>query len=352
MPQAGRAWVISASASSAPRRRRPAGARAGPARRAPSRAAAGSAARRERRATATAHRPAPGRRRTSPVGGCGSASACVEQLARQRARASWHVPCVSSPCHAAVAMPSVASRPARSRARTARAAARADAAGAALARATLTLSQQELLVVVAARLADGALRRPRLRRGDGLARRRRRPQGAAAARAVDPRAVPARTTARRSGTRWRSREYLDEIVPRRGLLPADRIARAHCRSVSGEMNSGFANLRASLPMNLKAHYPKHRVWGGAKPDIERIVEIWTRVPRHLRRAVPVRQAARHGRRHVRAGRDALPAPTTSTLDAGLPALLRARSWRCRRCASGSPRRKAEPDDIDELDMEF
>jgi len=69
-------------------------------------------------------------------------------------------------------------------------------------------------------------------------------------------------------------QYLDEVIPGARLLPEDRIARAHCRSVSGEMNSGFANLRASLPMNLKAHYPKHRIWGGAKPDIERIVEIW------------------------------------------------------------------------------
>ena len=70
-------------------------------------------------------------------------------------------------------------------------------------------------------------------------------------------------------------QYLNEVMPDAGLLPADRIARAHCRSVSGEMNSGFANLRASLPMNLKAHYPKHKIWGGAKPDIDRIVEIWT-----------------------------------------------------------------------------
>lgn len=69
--------------------------------------------------------------------------------------------------------------------------------------------------------------------------------------------------------------YLDEIRPTAGLLPADRIARAHCRSVCGEMNSGFANLRASLPMNLKGHFPGHRIWGGALPDIERVVEIWT-----------------------------------------------------------------------------
>jgi glutathione S-transferase len=69
--------------------------------------------------------------------------------------------------------------------------------------------------------------------------------------------------------------YLDELKPAAGLLPSGRAARAHCRSICGEMNSGFANLRASLPMNLKGHFPKHKVWAGALADIERIVEIWT-----------------------------------------------------------------------------
>lgn len=70
-------------------------------------------------------------------------------------------------------------------------------------------------------------------------------------------------------------QYLNEVAPDAGLMPAERIARAHCRSISGEMNSGFANLRASLPMNLKRHFPGHKVWAGARPDIDRIVEIWT-----------------------------------------------------------------------------
>jgi glutathione S-transferase len=69
--------------------------------------------------------------------------------------------------------------------------------------------------------------------------------------------------------------YLDEIRPQAGLLPADRIARAHCRSICGEMNSGFANLRSALPMNLKARHPGYKIWAGAQPDIDRIVEIWT-----------------------------------------------------------------------------
>jgi glutathione S-transferase len=70
-------------------------------------------------------------------------------------------------------------------------------------------------------------------------------------------------------------QYLGEIHPDAGLMPADRIARAHCRSVSGEMNSGFANLRSALPMNLKAHHANFKIWAGAQPDIDRIVEIWT-----------------------------------------------------------------------------
>jgi len=69
-------------------------------------------------------------------------------------------------------------------------------------------------------------------------------------------------------------EYLHEQNPQCGLLPADRIARSRCRSVSGEMHSGFYNLRSALPMNLKAHYPGFKVWSGAQADIARVVEIW------------------------------------------------------------------------------
>jgi len=69
-------------------------------------------------------------------------------------------------------------------------------------------------------------------------------------------------------------EYLNELKPEAGLLPQDRVARAHCRSTGGEMHSGFANLRSALPMNLKAHYPGFKVWGGARADIRRIQDIW------------------------------------------------------------------------------
>lgn len=69
-------------------------------------------------------------------------------------------------------------------------------------------------------------------------------------------------------------EYLNEIRPHAKLLPGDRVARARCRAICGEMHSGFANLRSALPMNLKAHHPDFKIWAGAQADIDRIVTIW------------------------------------------------------------------------------
>ena len=59
-------------------------------------------------------------------------------------------------------------------------------------------------------------------------------------------------------------EYLHELAPGRGLFPEDQAARAHCRSVSGEVHSGFANLRSALPMNIKARHPDFPLWTGAQ----------------------------------------------------------------------------------------
>jgi glutathione S-transferase len=145
-------------------------------------------------------------------------------------------------------------------------------------------------------------------------------------------------------------QYLNEIKPDAGLMPQDRIARAHCRSVSGEMNSGFANLRASLPMNLKAHHPGHKIWAGAQPDIDRVVEIWTEC------------LAAYGGPFLfgkqRGMADAMYAPVVTrflTYDVKLNkscilycqtimAMPEMREW----VAAA----KAEPDDIEELDMDF
>jgi len=64
-------------------------------------------------------------------------------------------------------------------------------------------------------------------------------------------------------------EYLNEVMPDAGLLPADRILRAHCRSICGEIHSGFTTLRASLPVNLKGHFPGFKIWSRAQADIDR-----------------------------------------------------------------------------------
>ncbi|MFA5956659.1 glutathione S-transferase family protein [Hyphomicrobium sp.] len=70
-------------------------------------------------------------------------------------------------------------------------------------------------------------------------------------------------------------EYLNEIAPKAGLLPDDQATRAHCRAVSGEIHSGFYNLRSALPMNLKARHEAFKIFSGARPDVERIKTIWT-----------------------------------------------------------------------------
>lgn len=58
------------------------------------------------------------------------------------------------------------------------------------------------------------------------------------------------------------------------MLPEDPVARSWRRSISGEMHSGFANLRSALPINLKVRHDGFRVWAGAQSDIERIKTIW------------------------------------------------------------------------------
>jgi glutathione S-transferase len=69
-------------------------------------------------------------------------------------------------------------------------------------------------------------------------------------------------------------EFLNDIAPESGLLPKDRAKRAHCRSICGEMHSGFVSLRQALPMNIKGHFPKFKIWSKASADIERILVLW------------------------------------------------------------------------------
>ncbi|MCD2174508.1 glutathione S-transferase [Rhizobium sp. C4] len=70
-------------------------------------------------------------------------------------------------------------------------------------------------------------------------------------------------------------EYMNEWNPSAGLLPYDQAARAICRAVSGEMHSGFQNMRSALPMNIRTRYKSFKIFSGARPDVERVKEIWT-----------------------------------------------------------------------------
>ena len=69
-------------------------------------------------------------------------------------------------------------------------------------------------------------------------------------------------------------EFLNEIVPKKALLPKDRAVRAHCAPMCGEMHSGFVSLRQALPMNIKARFPNFKIWSKARADIERVTAIW------------------------------------------------------------------------------
>jgi glutathione S-transferase len=68
--------------------------------------------------------------------------------------------------------------------------------------------------------------------------------------------------------------YLEEQFPDAGMLPAEPQARAHCRSISGEMHTGFHGLRSALPMNVKRRFTDFKVWAGAQDDLDRIFTIW------------------------------------------------------------------------------
>lgn len=69
-------------------------------------------------------------------------------------------------------------------------------------------------------------------------------------------------------------EHLAERFPEMRLWPDEDEARAHARSVSAEMHSGFARLRERMPMNCRAHRPEVGRHPGVQEDINRVREIW------------------------------------------------------------------------------
>jgi glutathione S-transferase len=70
-------------------------------------------------------------------------------------------------------------------------------------------------------------------------------------------------------------EYAAERFPQSGLWPEDRAGRAHARSISAEMHSGFAALRNECGMNLHRPVGAVTLSDNARADIARIQQIWT-----------------------------------------------------------------------------
>jgi glutathione S-transferase len=69
-------------------------------------------------------------------------------------------------------------------------------------------------------------------------------------------------------------EYAAERFPQARLWPEDAASRAHARSVSAEMHSGFAALRDECGMNLHRPVGAKALSAEARADIARIQESW------------------------------------------------------------------------------
>jgi glutathione S-transferase len=145
-------------------------------------------------------------------------------------------------------------------------------------------------------------------------------------------------------------EYLNEAMPLANLLPANRVERAHCRSICGEIHSGFTTLRASLPVNLKGHFPGFKVWSRAQADIDRVCTIWLECLE--RSGGPYLFGAQ------RTMADAMYAPVVTrfrTYDVKLPPQLEAYAeviMNMPEMQQWIAAAKAEPTEIEELEVEY
>ncbi|HEV7881115.1 glutathione S-transferase family protein [Bradyrhizobium sp.] len=70
-------------------------------------------------------------------------------------------------------------------------------------------------------------------------------------------------------------EYAAERFSEARLWPEDRASRAHARSVSAEMHSGFAALREECGMNLHRPVGAKALSAEARADISRIQQSWS-----------------------------------------------------------------------------
>jgi glutathione S-transferase len=69
-------------------------------------------------------------------------------------------------------------------------------------------------------------------------------------------------------------EYVAERFPEARLWPEDRALRAHARSISAEMHSGFLPLRNECGMNLHRPVRAVELSADARANVARIEQIW------------------------------------------------------------------------------
>jgi glutathione S-transferase len=69
-------------------------------------------------------------------------------------------------------------------------------------------------------------------------------------------------------------EYIAERFPEKRLWPEHPAHRAHARSISAEMHSGFAALRNECGMNLHRPVRAIELSADARANIARVQEIW------------------------------------------------------------------------------
>jgi glutathione S-transferase len=69
-------------------------------------------------------------------------------------------------------------------------------------------------------------------------------------------------------------EYLAEQFPEQPFWPRDPAARALARSASCEMHSGFAALRSTMAMNIRARHPGFARTPDAERCVRRIAALW------------------------------------------------------------------------------
>ena len=69
-------------------------------------------------------------------------------------------------------------------------------------------------------------------------------------------------------------ETIAETFPEKRLWPRDAHSRQVARSICAEMHAGFRDLRAAMPVNIRARHPGKGMNSAVRTDIDRVVAIW------------------------------------------------------------------------------